>query len=469
MSDQINEFDQIFRERLSGQTAPPPPAVWDNIQSTRTFGHVVANRISNNWRVFGTLLMLVLAGGSSIILFGEEEAKRYTYYPILESASEATVQLAAEEEQAESARSAQWLSSASRATEQREALDAAQAEGSIMTQAIATQEAAEYPQSIGPSLDELASLAQAGFVRPQSLENKHLSAYIENLEGWESAEPKTFTHYFNMDRMAVLGVNQREGFALPQRVEIDYDYVMPRVERKLFKERVSIVVALTPHSIHKRMRADYNLSSSFLEDRKKAESTRLAYTASLMFQYELKKHKFIESGVNYTQIYEEMSYEGEKRFSNQYNFVEIPFLLGYEDRNAKWGWHVKGGVGLQINNTYQGYTLKRVDEFGGQEEPLYRMSSKTVRNFIDNEHRLTNNQARNEVVSLEDENENPYKAAGVVNLHLATGVTYFHSIKTSFLVTPTYKRSINSITKEGALFTERLSYVGISFGTRVKF
>lgn len=463
MSDQINDFDQLFRDRLSGQTATPPPAVWENIQSTRSFGHVVANRVSTNWRIFGTLLMLLLAGGSSVVLFGEEEAKRYTYQTILQHESE-TKNIEKEnntKDVLETKGTTIKLENAALLQGFAKQLSSASTKGRTQDE----QEVFSYESFPSPEL--LASLELAGFVRP-ILSNERLSAYIENLEGWESARPKTFTRYYTMNTMNVLGVNKRELSANPKQVKIDYDYVMPRVEKKLFRERVSVVLAFTPHTIHKRMRADYNLSSSFLEDRKKAESTRLAYTASLLFQYELKNHKFIETGINHTQIYEEVSFEGKKRFSNQYNFVEIPVLLGYEGRNSKWGWHVKGGLGLQVHNTYEGYILKRVDQFGGtEEEPLYRMS--TVKNFIDNDHRLSNNQARNEVVSLEEESENPYKTAGIVNLHLASGITYYHSIKTSFLVTPSYKRSVNSITKEGALFTEKLTYVGVSFGARVKF
>ena len=70
---------------------------------------------------------------------------------------------------------------------------------------------------------------------------------------------------------------------------------------------------------------------------------------------------------------------------------------------------------------------------------------------------------------MEDEGENPFKTARVVNVHLAAGVTYFYSEKTSFLITPSFRRSVNSITKEEARFTEKLQYVGVSFGTRFKF
>jgi hypothetical protein len=460
MSNQMNEFDQVFRERLSGQTATPPPAVWDNIQSTRTYGHVVANRISTNWRIFGTLLMLLLAGGSSIVLFGEGESQKYhaiQYDFNLEDIQQPITNNAI-------------TTSSNNSTTSTVALNYNELEPNNRVQYsnIQLKEKEENNENQFPDLALVASVEASGFLRPD-VENPKLSSYIENLEDWGSASPKGFTRFYELDKINAKGVNTKNIFGTPKSVNVDWDYVLPKVERKTFMERSSIFIAITPHSIYKTMRADYNLSSSFLEDRKKAENTRLAYTASVMWQYEVKKHRFIETGINYTQIYEEMSYEGEKRFSNQYNFIEIPLLLGFEDRNAKWGWHVKGGFGLQIYNTYEGYTLKRVDDFGGKEDDnrLYRRSA--VKNFIVNDHRLTNNQARNEVVSLEDEAENPYKSSGVINLHFAAGITYYHSIKTSFMISPSYRQSVNSITKESALFSEKLSYMGISFGTRVKF
>ena len=321
-----------------------------------------------------------------------------------------------------------------------------------------------------PSPDELASLAKAGFVRPHLKDNENLSAYIENLDGWGSARPKAFTRFYKMDFMQMKFVNTELSQLNPGKVEIDYDYVMSRVERKTFWERSSFIVAITPHKVHKSMRAKYNLSSSYLRDREKAENTRLAYTVSGLFQYELTRNRFIESGINYTQIYEEMHFEGEKRFSNQYNFVEVPLLLGFQNRNSKWGWQVKGGLGLQIMNSYKGYILKRVDVFGGEEpEPLTRMHKGSVKGYVSQNHNLSNRQSRNEVANLENEEENPFKANGVVNIHLSAGVTYFFTERTSFLVTPSFRRSINSITKEEARFTEKLQYMGISFGTSVRF
>ena len=456
MSNEINDFDQVFRDRLSGHTVTPPPAVWDNIQSKRTFGHVVANRISNNWRILGTLLMLLFAGGSSLVLFGEEEVNQYTYR------TKEINELAANDQavdllNTEIANNVVVLKP-----------QTIKNKNPIKTN---NEQAAELDYDhLYPSPDELASLAKAGFVRPHLKDNENLSAYIENLDGWGSARPKAFTRFYKMDFMQMKFVNTELSRLNPGKVEIDYDYVMPRVERKTFWERSSFIVAITPHTVHKSMRAKYNLSSSYLRDREKAENTRLAYTVSGLFQYELTRNRFIESGINYTQIYEEMHFEGEKRFSNQYNFVEVPLLLGFQNRNSKWGWQVKGGLGLQIMNSYKGYILKRVDVFGGEEpEPLTRMHKGSVKGYVSQNHNLSNRQSRNEVANLENEEENPFKANGVVNIHLAAGVTYFFTERTSFLVTPSFRRSINSITKEEARFTEKLQYMGISFGTSVKF
>jgi len=457
MSDQINEFDQLFRDRLADQTATPPAAVWENIKSTRSYGHVVANRISNNWKIFGTLLMLLLAGGSSIVLFGEQkETATEAQANTINNTTDAVTPIINQE------KTIKINSSINQEPSFIAPQVASVNENNVLN--ITTEHV--------PDWELIASLEQAAFVRPE-LEDKRLSAYIEGLEGWESAKPKSFVRYYNMDALPKKSVQKRTIEKQPVEAEIDYDYVLPTVERKTFKERSSILLSFTPQTISKLMQAEYNLSSSYLEERQKAEKTRMAYTFGAMLHYEVKNNKFIETGVQFTQIYEEMSYEGEKRFSNQYDFLEIPILLGYEGRNAKIGWEVKGGFGVQVYNNYKGFILKRLDEFGAPNpntNAQFRMKKgEAVKNIIENNHRLSKNQARHEVLDLENEDENPYKSAGVINFHLAAGLTYYHSINTTFVITPYYRRTLNSITKEDARFKENIRYVGISFGTRVKF
>jgi hypothetical protein len=218
------------------------------------------------------------------------------------------------------------------------------------------------------------------------------------------------------------------------------------------------------------------METAFLQEREKTENTRMAYTAGVSLQYELKNHKFIETGVQFTQIYEEVRINGDRRFSNQYDFVEIPLLVGYQDRESKWGWFVKGGLGIQVYNNYKGYILKNVEDRIGapvnpsfEENAEYRISgNNVVKNIVNNEHSLSDKQDRNEVYDLSSD-ENPYKRSGVVNVHLAAGLNYYYSINTSFSLTPYYRQSINSITKESANFNERISTMGIMLGARVNF
>lgn len=473
MSEQINEFDHIVRERLGDQTATPPPAVWENIKSTRSFGHVVANKISNNWGMFGTLLMLLLAGGSAVYLFGgeelnQEELTQFTNSEIINQWNANAI-----------VHEVESLSQPIPYSESDQLNPYADARVNQAYLGASMEELKEEQQISArklPEIDLMASLHQAAFVKPM-MKNQRLSAYIDGLQGWEEAKPKAFVRYYKMDAIEAKGVNKSKIDQQPFTVELEkYDYVMPSVDRKTFKERSSITLSITPQIVSKIMTPEYNLSSSYLELRDKTTKTRFAYTFGAFLHYELKKHKFIETGINFSQIYEEMHYEGEKRFSNQYDFVEIPVLMGYQDRNAKWGWEIKAGLGLQIFNSYKGYILKRLDEFGTEAEPepedaepLYRRGSNSSFKAINNDHGLSNKQAKHEVVDLEEEGENPFKSNGVVNVHLSTGLVYYHSIKTSFVLTPSYRRSINSITKEEALFNERIRCVGVSFGARMKF
>ena len=458
MSDQLNEFDQVFREKLSGQAVPPPESVWDNIQAERSFGHVVANRMKKHWHTFGTLLLLLLGGGASMLFLGGKEEVR------AENLNKIDVQPFAEIDQA----SAQIENQPANQNAQKKLPYSITVSPAITAFELNSEneqnQNLELVEEHIPDRELMASIQQAAFSKPE-LKDERLNSYISHLNGWETAKPVSFIHYYEMKKSPKLFIHKNEFIGSPLLAEkVEYDYVLPKVEQKTFRERASLFLAFTPQTIQKSMTPEYNLSTSYIEERAKTENTRLAYTLSAGLHYELKNHKFIETGINFTQIYEEMSYEGEKRFSNQYDFVEIPLLLGYEERSAKWGWHIKGGLGLQVFNNYKGYILKKIENpdrpqaanaNNTPDNPQYRMKkSDAVVNIVTNNHELSEKQDRNGVYDLSNDDENPFVTSGVVNLHLAAGLTYYHSIKTSFVLAPHYSRSINSITKESARFKE---------------
>lgn len=462
MSDSGQSFDEVFRSKLSGYEVSPPDSVWENIDAKRSFGHVVANKISINWRTFGTMLLLLLGGGSSAILFGGEETKE----PALDAQFSNSIQ---DKPKSPNSNQIKIYEIANESVE-------ANLFTSPSYEAMLNRETENNkPETYHiPDAELIASLEQAAFSKPTIYSNPQLNILIAEHDGWESAKPVSFVRFYELEKAPNMGILKRELDAEPRGEKLKYDYVKHEFKKKGFWERSSILLAFTPQTITKTMTADYNLSSSYLEHRLNSEQTRLAYTLEANLHYELDNNRFLETGINFTQIYEEMSFKGEKRFSNQYNFVEIPLLIGFEDRNSKWGYQIKGGLGVQIYNSYKGYIYKRYDSEAEAPDPSnggqYRMKTgNAVKNIITNSHSLSHAQDPDQVLDLSKKEENPFKSTGVVNLHLAAGITYYHSIKTSFVFAPYYRRSINSITKESALFNERITYMGISLGTRIKF
>lgn len=471
MSNQFNEFDQVLRDRLREHAVPPPDSVWEEISAKRNYGHVVANKISKYWRTFGTLLLLLLAGGSSVLLMGGDEEKQ----AIADANRMATPN---QQENVPFIQSTNQQST-SRYQGAKNHKQHASAEVNREQQLHQKKEAVnheELEESQLPNAELMASMEAAAFSRPELNEDPLLNIYISHLDGWESAKPISFVRYEEMRESPSKGFYKPTLKAEPLRAgEVIYEYAFPTVDKKPFRERASFYLAITPQHISKFMTPEFDVSSNYLKQRAESESPRMAYTLSANLHYELKNHKFLESGVNFTQIYEEMHYKGEKRFSNQYDFVEVPILLGYEKRSSKWGWQIKGGIGIQVYNNYKGYILKVVDDEAtpqqsDADEPLHRMrKNDAIINIVTNNHELSDKQERHTVANLENDAENPFKTSGVVNLHLAAGLTYYHSIRTTFVLSPHYSRSINSITKGNARFQERISYMGVSFGGRFNF
>lgn len=477
MSNQFNEFDEVFRDRMREHAVSPPDSVWEGISAKRNYGHVVANRISKYWRTFGTLLLLLLAGlGSALLIGGDEESlaiqapndntqfKHQKENQAFSKPFNLATQLNIEEEFIENTTNDQTKNNSPK-----EEADA-----------VTEQAKAKLAQNENkiPDAELMASMEAAAFSRPNIHKDPLLNIYISQLDGWESAKPVSFIRYAQMDKSASKGFYKPIQSAEPIRTdEVVYEYAFPTVDKRSFKDRASLYLGFTPQQISKYMTPEFDVSSEYLRQRSESETPRLAYTLTAALHYELKKHKFIETGVNFTQIYEEMRYKGEKRFSNQYDFVEIPLLLGYEARNSKWGWQIKGGFGVQVYNNYKGYILKVVgDEEAAPtttaepDEPLYRMrKNDAIFNIITNNHELSKNQERHTVANLENDAENPFKTGGVINLHIAAGISYYHSIRTTFVLSPHYSRSINSITNRDARFQERIGYMGVTFGGRFNF
>lgn len=458
MSDQFQDFDQLFRDRLKDQTATPPDSVWSNIQAERTFGHIVANKISSSWRIIGTLLLLALAGGTSALLISSEES---------DTLLEQDLPLLVSSDMIDQNDQSGFNSHA-------EVIRSISYQEAKVEVPIAEIEVVEEENNIAPDL--IASAEGMSFSRPDFGDTK-LDFLISEMDGWGTAKPSSLVKFYHLSEIDKRKFDGNKLVKAPLYPEKLWDYVVKPEPELSFKERSSIIVYAGPQFINKVLRAKYNLESSLLEQKQDLETNRFAYTVGAAVQYDLKKHKFIESGLQFTQIFEEVKINGNTKFSNQYDFLEVPLLFGYQDRESKWGWFVKGGIGVHIYNNYEGYIYKNVEqrlnvvenvnEVRPEEHFRVKREEKLANGVINTDHQLSNGQDPEELFDLSK--ENPYKKNGIFNLHLAAGLTYYHSIKTSFYLTPTYRQSLNSITKPEAQFDERINYIGVLFGTQVKF
>jgi hypothetical protein len=449
MSNEMREYDALVREKLKEKKVTPPPAVWENIQKKRSFGHKVAVKIASNWRTFGTLVLLAFLGSSTLFFAEPKQVDTSNHFISKQFDQHNSTYNAIVEVQNN------FIS-----------------EPFIQSKTVEENNAINQDNSSLPDFSMVASEYGSGFGKPFNFDY-HVSSLIEQIDNWENGKSASAIRFVKIDYAPGLGIQPTvvvKSAALPSE---DYDYVIPQAEKKSFWERSSLILSLTPQTINKTISPGFSLSTEEIMKRKASEKTRLAYSLGANFRYELKNHQFVESGIMYTSIYEEVHLEGEKQFSNNYNFIEIPLLFGYQDREAKWGWFIKGGLGIQLLNLYDGYIFKQetIEEIAINETqgPLYRMSATNALNGIINpDHQLKNEQIRDEVYDLSTD-ENPYKTAGVINLHLATGLIYYCGEKTSLFASPYYRRNINSISKSDALFREHISLMGISFGTQVKF
>ena len=68
-NEEGNHIDELFRSALKGHQETPPASAWDNIVEKRSFGHILLNQISLNWKNF-LFLTFVFATAGIAIVFG---------------------------------------------------------------------------------------------------------------------------------------------------------------------------------------------------------------------------------------------------------------------------------------------------------------------------------------------------------------------------------------------------------------
>ena len=186
MSDQFNQFDQILRDRLRDHSATPPASVWDNIQTERSFGHVVANRISSSWRIIGTFLLLTLAGGSSAYLIQKDTIDEGSYTPYIafsQQGQEHAVHNSITDIETED------QIGGTQNKDRKNALFSFESNDPIVE---------ENPLIADPTL--YASNYHSAFGKPY-LEDYKLATLVNGMDDWGTASPSSIVRFYEMDQL----------------------------------------------------------------------------------------------------------------------------------------------------------------------------------------------------------------------------------------------------------------------------
>lgn len=405
MSNDLDLLEEEIKSRLINYEVCPPSEIWSSIIKERSFGHVSCNRIMQNYYLFSLLAFLTIGG---IYLFSQdaEAVSEYSPLPLPGNFVQAKLILGP--------------NTRSNSKELR-----------TSTETISSKNTKKNIFKM-PLQDETAAIStRSSLISTSLFKATELAKILRNEKSIPIAEPFELISYKHLEKLRSKSFHlSNEYIRLKRMGEVE------NLNNNFSSKRgIALLFTAGPEFISKSFQLEYFISSEYAEKRKKYVRSRKAYTFSTRLDYQMSKKGFLEFGVDFTRI-AETSIMDNKSLSSEFTFISIPVLYGYQNNYGRLGWEIKGGLSYQLLNFYRGEILG-ADGI--------------------------------EILELGDPSENPYKLSGVVNLHIATGLSYSYTEDIKILLEPYYKRSINSISRQTVAFSERIQYMGLNVGVKYDF
>lgn len=221
--------------------------------------------------------------------------------------------------------------------------------------------------------------------------------------------------------------------------------------------------------VSKVMDVNDNDATKYLEERRTTEKVQTSFSSGVRFSYLTRQGISIRSGLMYAQINEQLNYvnENERRETiieirdpdtqaiidrdtivqigsrilkteNQYKFVDIPFMVGYEFHKNKLALNVNAGAFLNLYFAQKGEILS---------ENLTPVS-----------------------IDPSDPNSiSPFKDQVGVSLYGSIALAYKVAPSFQILFEPYYKHTMQSVTKSDYAISQQYDVYGLTCGLRYKF
>ena len=282
-----------------------------------------------------------------------------------------------------------------------------------------------------PAQDATASIGAAAlFLDPSLFTDQSLKRLLSNIKEISVVQPFELVRYEHLEEMENL-LPKADLSTLPA-TENSFTYWKENpFPRK--KKAFSVLISYTHEFINKDFQLREFLPLHFNKDNLEYSRSRIAHTLSGRIGYNFGRFSFLETGIDLTRV-SENSQLGVAQFSGNYSLLSVPLLFGQEIHFNRWGWEIKAGLAYQLYSQYEG-----------------RIYGSSLIGMVD----------------LNPAQSSPYKSAGVVSMHVASGLLYQVNEKVRIILEPYYKRNLNSLTKSGANFSEKTEFMGITAGAKL--
>ena len=510
-NEEGNHIDELFRSALKGHQETPPASAWDNIVEKRSFGHILLNQISLNWKNF-LFLTFVFATAGIAIVFGTDTTNKDSNVAAKPIPVDKSVEyvnshllLASHSPNAGSINGLRQAELNTPQIQKHEFESIIHSNNTIANHTVQINNTILSSQNIARKNNTKSDhLSNQPFEKKESEEQIIHSSITKLDENKKSDRPNalindnnllndgaSISNFSNRLKEVVQPINDIESkiellssmkvstlsLLNEKTLALDSNYYKPFEKRKItLKNHLFVNFKIGPEFHQTNYISNNKEYIDYVQARENSTSSKIGSSVQLTLSYYMHNNVFIESGFRYNQIKEEVNYETytvlsettvidstllgykvgptgepvpiydiserteiEKDITktnsvNVYHTLSIPVLVGYQLDFNRFSFQLKTGASISLISSRSGSIV-------GHHE--------------------------NEIIKLGGSSD-PYKNAMVYNWELAGSVGYQLSEKVHLIIEPTYRTTLNSLTKTDGSLSEKNKTFGFLTGIRFK-
>jgi hypothetical protein len=513
-NEEGNHIDELFRSVLKDHQETPPASAWDNIVEKRSFGHILMNQISLNWKNFLFLTFVFATAGIAVIMATDGSKKQSEVQNIAEqtqqnksTANNHHLQLAYADPSGGIIHGMRQVGNSSHYLINNSSESIIHSNNTNVRASVKNKKSGNVKHvaivesnvnSNNKNPDENITVSKKRKVdkianvetnsKKSTRNNNPSESIVINKRSFNSGLNLSSIKGFKTENEELVLMNEyidllnSKGISSLITLEgrfllLDSNYFKPETRKKLtFKNHLFVAVKAGPE-FHQ---TDYSLNdgefSGYTDLRSSSTSSKVGGSIQVTLSYYLHNNIFFETGFRYNQLREEVKYNSFTVLSE--STVYDSTLLGYKvgptgepvaiyditerieqekDITSKSSINVYHTVGVPLLIGYQmDFNRFSVQLKTGASVTLFSKRNGEILGINENE-----------TINL-GSNEDPYKNNLILNWEIAAGVGYQLTETISVIAEPTYRTSLNEVTLRDSPLGEKNKTFGFLTGIRIK-